>query len=71
MKSIVKWFDDEKGYGFIELNKDKDAFFHYKNINKKGYKTLYQGDIVYFDLKKSKKGYIATNVIEERKLIIR
>lgn len=62
MKAKVKWFNNEKGYGFIENNDDEDIFIHYSNIKKDGYKTLKEGQIVEFDLIKTEKGYQAENI---------
>ena len=62
MKSRVKWFNDVKGYGFIENNQLDDIFVHYSQVNKEGYKSLSSGDIVQFDLITTDKGYQAKNV---------
>ena len=62
MKSRVKWFNDMKGYGFIENNQLDDIFVHYSQVNKEGYKSLSSGDIVQFDLITTDKGYQARNV---------
>ena len=62
MKSRVKWFNDAKGYGFIENNEMEDVFVHYSQIKKDGYKTLTTGDLVQFDLISTDKGYQAQNV---------
>ena len=62
MKSRVKWFNDAKGYGFIEKNELEDVFVHYSQIKKDGYKSLEAGDIVQFDLITTDKGYQAQNV---------
>ena len=62
MKSRVKWFNDIKGYGFIENNQLDDIFVHYSQVNKEGYKSLASGDIVQFDLVTTDKGYQAKNV---------
>lgn len=62
MKSKVKWFNDAKGYGFIENNELEDVFVHYSQIKKDGYKSLSTGDIVQFDLITTDKGYQAQNV---------
>lgn len=71
MKGEVKWFNNEKGYGFIKQDGKEDIFIHYSNINKFGYKTLKEGQIVEFDLKKTDKGYQAENIkpIEELETI--
>lgn len=62
MKSRVKWFNDAKGYGFIENNELEDVFVHYSQIKKDGYKSLTTGDVVQFDLITTDKGYQAQNV---------
>ena len=62
MKSRVKWFNDVKGYGFIENNQLEDIFVHYSQVNKEGYKSLSSGDMVQFDLISTDKGYQAKNV---------
>ena len=62
MKSRVKWFNDAKGYGFIENNKLDDIFVHYSQVKKDGYKTLSSGDIVQFELITTDKGDQAKNV---------
>ena len=62
MESKVKWFNNEKGYGFIEYKENEDIFVHYSAILQDGYKTLNQGDNVYFDLVETAKGYQAKNV---------
>ena len=62
MRGIVKWFNNEKGYGFIECNDLEDIFVHYSAINKNGYKTLNEGDIVNFKLIETGKGLQALEV---------
>ena len=62
MESRVKWFNNEKGYGFIEYKENEDIFVHYSAIMQDGYKTLNQGDNVNFDLIESEKGFQAQNV---------
>ena len=62
MKSKVKWFNNEKGYGFIEYNDTLDIFVHYSQIDKVGYKTLNQGDLVSFKLIETPKGLQAKEV---------
>ena len=63
MKAKVKWFNDAKGYGFIENNEMEDVFVHYSQIKKDGYKSLATGDMVEFDLITTDKGYQAQNVL--------
>ena len=61
-KGIIKWFNNEKGYGFITGSVDEDIFVHYTAIKQDGYKTLSEGQIVEFNLIKTDKGLQATNV---------
>lgn len=61
-KGKVKWFNNEKGYGFIEFNGKDDVFVHYSAINQKGYKSLNEGDLVEFKLLETSKGYQALDV---------
>ncbi len=63
MKGKIKWFNNEKGYGFIEYTEDEDIFVHYSAIVKDGYKTLNQGDIVEFNLIETTKGLQAQHVV--------
>lgn len=58
----VKWFNNEKGYGFIEYKEDEDIFVHYSAIESEGYKTLSEGQFVEFDLIETSKGYQALHV---------
>lgn len=62
MLGKVKWFNNEKGYGFIEYKEDEDIFVHYSAINADGYKTLSEGQYVEFTLVETSKGYQAINV---------
>lgn len=62
MKSRVKWFNDTKGFGFIEYNEGEDIFVHYSAIKADGYKTLAPGQEVTFNLISTSKGYQAQNV---------
>ncbi|MFH0925749.1 MAG: cold shock domain-containing protein [bacterium] len=66
----VKWFNDKKGYGFIEFSEDdgenegeKDVFVHYSAIQIEGYKTLKEGEMVQFEVTESAKGPQARNVV--------
>ncbi len=61
MQGLVKWFDEKKGFGFIECD-GKDYFVHFKEIQGTGFKTLTSGDCVQFVPSKSQKGEIATKV---------
>ena len=62
MVKKVRWFNDIKGYGFLENDDNDDIFVHYSAINKEGYKTLNQDQLVEFELVKTDKGYQAKNV---------
>ena len=62
MTGKVKWFNEQKGFGFIERSEKPDAFLHYKNINMKGFKTLEEGQEVEFDEEVTDKGILAKNV---------
>ncbi|MDD5533974.1 MAG: cold-shock protein, partial [Syntrophales bacterium] len=56
MKGIVKWFDDKRGFGFIEKEEGGDIFVHYSAIQGQGFKTLTEGQKVSFDMEQGKKG---------------
>ncbi len=62
MVGRVKWFNNEKGYGFIEFKENEDIFVHYSAIEIEGYKTLSEGQLVEFKLIETSKGYQAINV---------
>jgi len=59
---IVKWFNDSKGYGFIEQEDGPDVFVHHSGINGNGFKSLNEGDKVTFDVEDGQKGPAAVNV---------
>ena len=60
---VVKWFDIEKGYGFISCNKGNDIFVHHSQIKEKGpEKDLHEGENVTFDVENGEKGPMAINV---------
>lgn len=69
MQGKVKWFNNEKGFGFIEYKENEDIFIHYSQIQSKGYKTLETGDIVNFELVETDKGFQAKNVTLEKEKI--
>jgi CspA family cold shock protein len=58
----VKWFNEKKGYGFIESEDGQDIFVHYSGIQGNGFKSLNDGDRVTFDITQGKKGPAAVNV---------
>ncbi len=60
----VKWFNDSKGFGFIEREDGEDVFVHFRSIRGEGYRTLKQGARVEFDLSQTDKGYQAEDVAE-------
>lgn len=62
MKGKVKWFNNNKGYGFIEQESGGDVFVHYSAIKEDGYKSLQEGDQVEFEIKDGPKGPQAENV---------
>ena len=62
MRGNVKWFNNDKGYGFIEYVEGEDIFVHYSAIKQQGYKTLSEGQLVEFDLNRTEKGLQAVNV---------
>lgn len=64
MRGKVKWFNNEKGYGFIEVENLDDIFVHYSAIRKEGYKTLKDGMLVEFKLNETSKGLQAIDVYE-------
>ena len=64
MRSRVKWFNNEKCYGFIEYNTLEDIFVHYSAIIKDGFKTLKEGEMVEFQVVETPKGLQALEVCE-------
>lgn len=62
MQAKVKWFNNEKGYGFIEHTDFEDIFVHYSAINLDGYRTLEENQLVEFELVETGKGLQAVNV---------
>ena len=62
MIGTVKWFNAEKGFGFIEREDGDDVFVHFSEIKAEGFKTLEEGQKVEFDVEKGQRGPQATNV---------
>jgi cold shock protein len=60
---IVKWFSDQKGFGFIERDGEADVFVHHTAISGAGFKTLAEGDRVSFEVEQGAKGPSARNVV--------
>lgn len=61
-EGVVKWFNDQKGFGFIERQDEEDVFVHFSAITGSGFKTLAEGDRVAFDVEEGTKGPSAINV---------
>lgn len=64
MQGKVKWFNEKKGFGFIDRGEGKDIFVHYSQIVNDGYKTLGEGQQVEFELYQSERGMQAKNVVK-------
>jgi len=58
----VKWFNDRKGFGFIQQENGEDIFVHYSSINMSGYKSLAEGELVTFEVEEGDRGPVAKNV---------
>jgi CspA family cold shock protein len=66
MQGKVKWFNAEKGYGFIEREGGEDVFVHFSSIEMDGFKTLEEGQLVEFDITEGSRGPQAANVTKPR-----
>ncbi len=64
VKGTVKWFNNQKGYGFITPENGADVFVHHSSIQGEGYKSLEEGQQVEFQIEKGPKGEQATNVVK-------
>lgn len=64
MKGTVKWFNNQKGFGFICDENGKDVFVHYSGIQMEGFKSIEEGASVEFDVVESEKGPQAVNVVK-------
>jgi cold shock protein len=62
---VVKWFNPEKGFGFIERENGDDVFVHFSDINAEGYRTLNEGETVGFEVVEGDRGPKATNVTRQ------
>lgn len=60
----VKWFDDQKGFGFIDAGMDEDVFIHFSEINQEGFKKLDEGDRVEFEPEQTEDGLQAQTLIK-------
>ncbi len=70
LRGKVKWFNNDKGFGFIEYDKKEDIFVHYTSILSSGYKTLVEGQYVEFELVQTDKGLQAKNVVEIKATLV-
>ncbi|MGD8959739.1 MAG: cold-shock protein [Desulfobacteraceae bacterium] len=61
-EGVVKWFNDSKGFGFIEQENGPDVFVHHSAINASGFRSLNEGDRVTFEIEQGQKGPAAVNV---------
>ena len=62
---VVKWFNAEKGYGFIQLEEGNDVFVHYSAIQEEGFKSLEEGQQVTFEIVEGERGPQAANVVKK------
>ena len=65
-RGTVKWFNKTKGFGFIQREAGEDVFVHYKAITGEGFKELFEGESVAFEVEESPKGLQAVNVSREQ-----
>jgi len=63
-KGQVKWFNEQKGFGFISVEGADDLFVHYSSIKQDGFKALHEGDEVEFDIAQGRKGLQAVDVVK-------
>ena len=70
VRGKVKWFNNDKGYGFIEYKDGEDIFVHYSAILSDGFKTLVEGQYVDFELVQTDKGLQAKNVVEIKAALV-
>ncbi len=63
-EGVVKWFNANKGYGFIKREEGEDLFVHFSSITMQGYKTLVEGDKVSFEVEDTDRGPQAKNVVK-------
>ena len=63
VNGTVKWFNESKGFGFIEQQSGPDVFVHYSSINSSGFKTLAEGQKVEFTITQGQKGLQAENIV--------
>jgi cold shock protein len=63
-RGTVKWFNDQKGYGFIAAENENEVFVHHSSIQGEGFRTLHEGEVVEFDIKTSDRGKEAAHVIK-------
>lgn len=64
VEGTVKWFNDAKGYGFIQQDGGQDVFVHYSSIKAEGFKTLAEGQRVQFEIVQGERGPKAANVVK-------
>ena len=69
MQGTVKWFNDAKGFGFIEHDSGRDVFVHYSVIETEGFKTLKDGEIVFYSLAEGDKGLHAGRVVRDPSVV--